>query len=559
MNKQTRSNFIGWFFAVVVSLLLTACGGGGGGGGGGNDNPPAPPIGDVSGKWYVTENNKNHNCLLNPGLKDYILTVEQNGNTLTVVANTGERFTGTLDGAKLNWSGSYAEDAPDGTEGRTTLERMSATVDASCDKLTGSSNWRWTSTEGDGYSCSGTTSFSGSRSPARGCGGSNNSGSDDDQSGGNPSGGGSGPGSGDDTEAPSVPSGMSATAASSSAINLRWSASTDNVGVTGYDIYRDGRLLMTVSDTGATDTGLSADTNYCYSIAAKDAAGNVSARTASTCERTQSLPVSKPAGPSSVSVTGISHDSATITWRDNADNETGYRIGTCSGLVSVDSYGNRSCSSGFTLVATLGANAQSYTLTGLSAETNYAYYVLAYNSAGTSFNRGVRFTTTAAPVTSSVTITNNLPSVGSSHILQLRIASSEAAVRSDRNELLSPDDDGRCFPYGPESISSGDSSTYAIPNSLAAGRYYVFIGLGLIDSSICSYRGFAKKMWSFDSSSGKLYYIFGLVSIESTAGRNLEIRVGYNNNRDIVMEFYEDGAYMNTLTLYVSSTDPTTP
>lgn len=79
-----------------------------------------------------------------------------------------------------------------------------------------------------------------------------------------------------DTQAPSAPSNLSATTASSSQIDLLWSASSDNVGVTGYDIYRGTSLLGSTSSTSYSDTGLAASTAYNYTVKAKDAAGNIS-------------------------------------------------------------------------------------------------------------------------------------------------------------------------------------------------------------------------------------------------------------------------------------------
>ncbi|GAB6931033.1 hypothetical protein JCM10914A_50160 [Paenibacillus sp. JCM 10914] len=87
------------------------------------------------------------------------------------------------------------------------------------------------------------------------------------------SGNGSGPG---DTVAPTVPGNVTATAVSSSQINLSWSAATDNVGVTGYDIYRNGTLTGSSTQTSYADTGLTAATTYSYTVRARDAAGNVS-------------------------------------------------------------------------------------------------------------------------------------------------------------------------------------------------------------------------------------------------------------------------------------------
>ncbi|WP_395820823.1 DNRLRE domain-containing protein [Archangium minus] len=83
-------------------------------------------------------------------------------------------------------------------------------------------------------------------------------------------------GSGGDTQPPSAPANLTATGVSSSQINLSWSASSDNVGVTGYDVYRNGAFLKNVSGTSTSDTGLTASTTYNYQLKARDAAGNVS-------------------------------------------------------------------------------------------------------------------------------------------------------------------------------------------------------------------------------------------------------------------------------------------
>ncbi|WP_182914229.1 cellulose binding domain-containing protein [Paenibacillus sp. 1011MAR3C5] len=80
-----------------------------------------------------------------------------------------------------------------------------------------------------------------------------------------------------DRQAPSVPGGLTATAASSSAISLTWSASSDNVGVAGYRIYRNGVQFATTNTTSYTDTGLSSSTSYTYTVQAYDAFNNVSA------------------------------------------------------------------------------------------------------------------------------------------------------------------------------------------------------------------------------------------------------------------------------------------
>jgi chitodextrinase len=83
-----------------------------------------------------------------------------------------------------------------------------------------------------------------------------------------------------DTQPPSVPTGVGGSASSSTQVNLSWSASTDNVGVTGYTVYRGGAQVATVAGSTLTysDTSVAASTTYSYTVDAFDAAGNHSAQ-----------------------------------------------------------------------------------------------------------------------------------------------------------------------------------------------------------------------------------------------------------------------------------------
>ncbi len=91
-----------------------------------------------------------------------------------------------------------------------------------------------------------------------------------------------------DTQPPTVPANLTASAVSSSQINLSWSASSDNVGVTGYALYRNNAFLKNVSGTSTSDTGLAASTSYGYFVKALDAAGNTSGNSATVTATTQS-------------------------------------------------------------------------------------------------------------------------------------------------------------------------------------------------------------------------------------------------------------------------------
>jgi chitodextrinase len=80
-----------------------------------------------------------------------------------------------------------------------------------------------------------------------------------------------------DLEPPSAPSSLVATVASASRIDLSWGAASDNVGVTGYEVFRDGVLHGTTSTTSYADTTTVAGTSYTYQVKARDGAGNLSA------------------------------------------------------------------------------------------------------------------------------------------------------------------------------------------------------------------------------------------------------------------------------------------
>ena len=97
-----------------------------------------------------------------------------------------------------------------------------------------------------------------------------------------------------DTTAPSIPANLSAVAISTSQTNLSWTAATDAVGVTGYRVYRNGSLIASPAD-------LASATSYTYTVAAIDAAGNLSAQSSAVNVITQTAPIMQqaPSAPSS--------------------------------------------------------------------------------------------------------------------------------------------------------------------------------------------------------------------------------------------------------------------
>ena len=124
-----------------------------------------------------------------------------------------------------------------------------------------------------------------------------------------------------DTASPSIPSGITVSNITQTGLRISWVASTDNVGVVGYKVYRNGSEINTISNTVYADSGLAANTSYSYTVAAYDAVGNVSAQSVAVTTKTlQSAPtVSLSANPTSVTsgqpstLSWISTDSTTCT------------------------------------------------------------------------------------------------------------------------------------------------------------------------------------------------------------------------------------------------------
>jgi chitodextrinase len=96
-----------------------------------------------------------------------------------------------------------------------------------------------------------------------------------------------------DIEPPTAPTDLTATVISSTEIDLSWSASTDNVGVTGYIVYRNGKQIGTTANTSYQSTGLKASTNYTYRVTAYDAGGNRSPKSVAVTKTTQPVPSTK--------------------------------------------------------------------------------------------------------------------------------------------------------------------------------------------------------------------------------------------------------------------------
>jgi chitodextrinase len=169
-----------------------------------------------------------------------------------------------------------------------------------------------------------------------------------------------------DTQAPSVPAGLTATAVSSSQINLSWTASTDNVGVTGYKVFRNGTQISTSTATSFQDMGLAASTTFNYTVSAFDAAGNNSLQSATASAMTlATTDTTPPSMPTNLTATAVSSSQINLSWSASTDNVavTGYKIFRNGAQVATSS-------------------TASFQNTGLAASTTFSYTVSAFDAAG---------------------------------------------------------------------------------------------------------------------------------------------------------------------------------
>jgi chitodextrinase len=190
--------------------------------------------------------------------------------------------------------------------------------------------------------------------------------------------------SGADTQPPSIPAGLTAAAVGPTQVNLGWAASTDNVGVSGYTIFRNGTALTTVPGSGLSysDTTVVTATTYSYTVDAFDQAGNHSAASGPVVVSTPDN--QPPSIPPSVTGQAVSPTQATINWGASTDNLAvqGYDI----------------LRDGVT-IASVASSVHSYTDGTLSPATTYQFAVAAFDAAGnrSAPSASVPVTTPSAP------------------------------------------------------------------------------------------------------------------------------------------------------------------
>jgi len=187
-----------------------------------------------------------------------------------------------------------------------------------------------------------------------------------------------------DTQAPTVPGTPIAVQNTGTQITLSWTASTDNVGVTGYDIFRaigaSGGSFASVgtsTTTTFTDTGLTPGQTYRYQVRARDAAGNLSAFSNTLTVTASSSCTPPPPAPINLTATSVGSTSVTLQWTivvpsGNTCSPVGFNVLRASGPLFET----------FTQVGTVSGTTDTFTDNTVSPGSTYRYQVVARDANG---------------------------------------------------------------------------------------------------------------------------------------------------------------------------------
>ena len=260
---------------------------------------------------------------------------------------------------------------------------------------------------------------------------------------------------------PTAPSNLTATAASTSQINLSWTASTSTVGLKNYIVQRCqgagcANFAQIASPTGTTysDTGLTSGTSYSYQVQAVDTAGNLSvfSNVAST---TTPAP---PTAPSNLTATAASTSQINLSW--TASNSTvglkNYIVQRCQGA---------GCANFAQIASPTGTT---YSDTGLTSGTSYSYQVQAIDTAGNlSAFSNIASATTQAPPTAPSNLTATAASTSQ---INLSWTASTSTVGL-RNYIVQRCQGAGCTTFAP--IASPIGTTYS-DTGLTSGTSYSY-------------------------------------------------------------------------------------
>ncbi|MGB3778872.1 MAG: fibronectin type III domain-containing protein, partial [Tunicatimonas sp.] len=269
-----------------------------------------------------------------------------------------------------------------------------------------------------------------------------------------------------DSEAPTVPINLEGITLSGTELRLQWEPASDNVGVDGYNVYNDGNLVTSTSNTEIVVT-IPANGEYSYTVTAVDAQGNES-RPAGPVVPSQNIPLA----PTGLTATTQSDSEILLAWQDASSNEQGFEV-----------FRSLNASSDFVRITTTLVNATSFLDENLETNTQYFYQVRAVGTDGNS-----AFT----PVVNSRTFVSNNNPVLNSIANQAVVAGQLLTF-----DVGATDIDGDPLSYSAENLPSfgiltannnGTATLAFQPNANDVGTYSIIVtvsdGKGGSDSQV---------------------------------------------------------------------------
>src|SRR5205823_2291801 len=168
-----------------------------------------------------------------------------------------------------------------------------------------------------------------------------------------------------DITPPSTPTALAASNVAANSITTTWGPSTDNVGVAGYNLFRDGLSAGTTAAPVFTFAGLTCGVDYTLGVEAFDGAGNVSTRSSITAPTAPCPDTAAPTAPTGLAFSGATGSSLVAAWTSSTDN-----VGVIGYTVFRD---------GVSIGTT---TTTSFSVTGLACGTSYVLDVQAFDAAG---------------------------------------------------------------------------------------------------------------------------------------------------------------------------------
>jgi chitodextrinase len=301
-----------------------------------------------------------------------------------------------------------------------------------------------------------------------------------------------------DTTPPSIPSNLTGAPLSDTQTKISWSAASDNVGVTAYQISRSGAIIGTVAALSFSDSGLSPATAYPYTVAAADAAGNISAQSSPVVVTTLAPPdLIPPSIPGSLTASALSATQIELSWMASTDNVgvAGYQVFRGAALVSTT------------------AN-NTFIDQGLTQNTSYTYTVKSFDAAGnvSGASSPASMTTLTSPDTTPPSVSIGSPAANANVAGVISVA----ATASDNVGVVGVQFKVDGVNLGAESLSAPYTATWDTTLSVngahtlsavardAAGNLGTSSAVTVsVNNGVSSGLGLA-GYWSFDNGSGTI-------------------------------------------------------